>query len=74
MASGFVLGFGFRTGSATVECFWPTTSQSTEGNFQHYAHLLCNMYTMHEENPSGSAQILHMCDTGLILDLVLPLV
>ena len=69
-----VLGFGFGTSSATEGCFWPATSQSTEGNFQHYARLLRIMYTTHEDTPSGSAQILHRCNTRLILDLVLPLV
>ena len=73
---GSVLGFGFETGSdsATKGCFQPATLQSNEGNFQHYARLLRSLYTANEEAPSGSAQILHRCNTRFILDLVLPLV
>ena len=39
MTIGSVLGFGFGTGSANEGCFRPANLQSTEGNFQHYAHL-----------------------------------
>ena len=62
-AIGSALGFCFGTGFAIEGCFQPATSQSTEGNFQHYAHLLCSMYTTNEDTPFGSARILHRCNS-----------
>ena len=75
-ATRSALGFGFETSSdsATEGCFQPTTSQSIEGNFQHYVHLLRSMYTANEDTSSGNARRPQICNTGLIPDLVLPLV
>ena len=76
----FVVGFDSALGmlagsepvhSTTKECFQPTTLQSTEGNFQHYAHWPHSMYIVHEDTPFDSAQIIHRYNTGLILNLVL---
>ena len=39
--------------STTKECFQPTTLQSAEGNFQHYARCSHNMYTVHGDTPAG---------------------
>ena len=76
MVDDYVLGSSFEIGSDSITegCFWFSTSLSIEGNFQHYARLLRSMYTKNEDTPSSSAQILHRCNIGLILDLVLLLV
>ena len=57
--------------SATEEWFHPAILQSAEGNFQHYVHWPYSMYTAHEGTPSDSAQIFHMYNNQLILNLVL---
>ena len=56
VGSAFGTLAGFESAhSATEECSRPATLQSTEGNFQHYARWLHNMYTAHEDTPSCSS-------------------